>query len=75
MSLLIEPLMKCWMVDDVLLSDSDSVALVVYLVHKLEILRMSCMCALLFDTEFIGLDVPDLSQLVIGSGSQSYEGY
>ena len=63
------------MVDDALLSDSDSVVLVVYLVLRLEIPRISCMSAPLFDTRLIGLYVPDLVQLVIGSGSRPYEGY
>ena len=63
------------MVDDALLSDSDSVVLVVYLVLRLETPRMSCMSAPLFDTRFIGLAVPNLVQLVIGSGSRPYEGY
>ena len=63
------------MVDDALLSDSDSVVLVVYLVLRLETPRMSCMSAPLFDTRLIGLVIPDLVQLVIGSGSRPYEGY
>ena len=63
------------MVDNALLLDSDSVVLVVYLVLRLETSRMSCMSAPLFDTRLIGLDVPDLAQSVIESGSQSYEGY
>ena len=58
MSSLIDPLTECWIVDDALLSNSDSVVLVVYLVLRLEILRMSCMSALLFDTRLIGLAVP-----------------
>ena len=57
------------MVDDALLSDSDSVVLVVYLVLRLETPRISCMSVPLFDTRLIGLDVPDLAELVIGSGS------
>ena len=48
------------MVDDALLSNSDSVVLVVYLVLRLETLRMSYMSAPLFDTRLIGLAVPDL---------------
>ena len=75
MSSLIDPLTKCWMVDDALLSDSDSVVLVVYLVLRHGTPRMSCMSAPLFDTRLIGLAVPDLVQLDIGSGSRSYEGY
>ena len=63
------------MVDDALLSNNDSVVLVVYLVLRLETPRMYCMSAPLFDTRLIGLAVPDLVQLVIGSGSRPYEGY
>ena len=63
------------MVDDALLSDNDSVVLVVYLVLRLETPRMSCMSAPLFNTRLIGLAVSDLVQLVIGSGSRPYEGY
>ena len=63
------------MVDDALLSDNDSVVLVVYLVLRLKTPRMSCMSAPLFDTRLIGLAVPDLVQLVIGSGRRPYEGY
>ena len=63
------------MIDDALLSNSDSVVLVVYLVLRFEKPRMSCMSAPLFDTRLIGLAVPDLVQLVIGSGSRPYEGY
>ena len=48
------------MVDDALLSDSDSVVLVVYLVVRLETPRMSCITTPLFDTKLIGLNVPDL---------------
>ena len=75
MSSLIDPLTECWMVDEALLSNSDSVVLVVYLVLRLETPKMSYMSAPLFDTRLIGLDVPDLVQLVIGSGSRPYEGY
>ena len=75
MSSLIDPLTKCWMVDDALFSNSDSVVLVVYLVLRLETPRMSCMSAPFFDTRLIGLAVTDLVQLVIESGSQPYEGY
>ena len=45
------------MVEDVILSDNDSVVLVVYLVLRLETPRMSCMSAPLFDTRLIGLTV------------------
>ena len=58
MSSLIDPLIKCWMVDNALLLNSDSVVLVVYLVLKLETLRMSCISAPLFDTRLIGLAIP-----------------
>ena len=63
------------MVDDALLSDSDSIVLVVYLVLRFETLRMSYMSAPHFNTRLIGLAIPDLVQLVIGSGSRPYEGY
>ena len=63
------------MVDDTLLSDNDSIVLMVYLVLRLNTPRMSCMSAPFFDTRLIGLDIPDLVQPVIGSGSQSYKGY
>ena len=63
------------MVDDALLSDKDSVVLMVYLIRILETPRMSCMSAPLFDTRVIGLIVPNLVQLVIGSGSRPYEAY
>ena len=49
------------MVDDALLSDSDSVVLVVYLVLRLETPRMSCMSTPLFDSRLIGLEVLDLA--------------
>ena len=75
MSLLIDPFTEYWMVDDALLSYNDSVVLVVYLVLRLETPRMSYMSAPVFDTRLIGLAVPDLVQLVIGSGSRPYEGY
>ena len=75
MSSLIDPFTECWIVDDTLLLDSDFVVLVVYLVLRHETLRMFCMSAPLFDTKLIGLVVPDLVQLVIGSGSRPYEGY
>ena len=60
---------------DALLLDSDSVVLMVYLVLRLETPRMSCMSIPFFDTGLIGLDVPDLVQLVIGSRNRPYEGY
>ena len=75
MSLLIDPLTECWMVYDTLLSDNDSVVLVVYMILRLKTPRMSYISAPLFDTRLIDLDVPDLVQLVIGSGNRPYEGY
>ena len=48
------------MVDDVLLSDSDYVVLIVYLVLRLETPRMSYMSTLLFDTILINLEVSNL---------------
>ena len=75
MSLLIYSLMECWIVDDVLLSYSNSVVLLVYLVLKLETPRISYMNASLFDIGLIDLDVPDLAYPIFGSGSQSYEGH
>ena len=75
MSSLIDPLIKCWMVDDTLLSDNDSAVRVVYLVLRLETPKMSCMCTPLFDTRLICLEVSDLVQLVIESGNQPYNGY
>ena len=69
MSSLIDLLTECWMVDDALLSNIDSIVLVVYLVLRLGTSRVSCMSTPLFDTRLIGLDVPNLVQLVIGSGS------
>ena len=61
MSLLINPLTKCWMVDNVLLLDSDFIVLVVYLVLKLETPRISCISTPFFDTRLIGLEVPNLA--------------
>ena len=63
------------MVDDALLLDSDSVVLVVYLILRLEIPRMSCISTPLFDTRLIGLEVSDLAQPVIESSNQPYESY
>ena len=61
--------MECWMVDNTSLSDNDSIILVVYLVLRLEIPNMSYMSTPLFDIKLIGLEVLDLIQSVIGSGS------
>ena len=63
------------MVNNVLLSNNDFVVPIVYMVIKLETPRMSSMSTPLFDTRLIGLEVPNLVQLVIGSDSQPYEGY
>ena len=57
MSSLIDPLTECWIVDDALLSKSDSIFLMMYLILRLETPRMSCMSAPLFDTRLIGLTV------------------
>ena len=62
------------MVNDTLVSDSDSVIPIMYLVLRLEILRISCMSTPFFDTRLIGLEVSDLAQPIIGSGSQPYKG-
>ena len=48
------------MVDDVILPDNDFVVLVMYLVLRLKTPRISYMSTPLFDTGFIGLEVPDL---------------
>ena len=61
MSSLIDPLTKYWMVNDTLLSDSNSVDLVMYLVLRLETQRMSYMNTPLFDIGLIDLEVPDLA--------------
>ena len=61
------------MVSDVILSNNDFVVPVVYLVLRLETPMMSCMSTPLFDTRLISLEVPNLVQLVIGSGSQPYD--
>ena len=61
MSLLIDPLSECWMVNDTSLSDNDSVVLVVYLILRLETPRMSCMSTPLFYIGLIGLEVLELA--------------
>ena len=63
------------MVNDTSLSNNDYVIPMVYLVFRLETPTISYMSTPLFDIKLIELDVPDLAQLVIESGSQSYEGY
>ena len=75
MSSLIEPLTEHWMIDDPLLLDNDSVISMVYLILRLETPRMFCISTPLFDTGLISLEVSDLIQSVIGSGSQPYESY
>ena len=75
MSLLINPLTECWMVDDTSLLDNHSVILVVYLILRLEILMMSYMSTLLFDIRLIDLKVLDLVQSVIESDSQHHVSY
>ena len=57
------------MVDVALLSNNDSVFLVVYLVLRLKIPRISYINTIFFDTGLIGLEVLDLAQPVIESGS------
>ena len=74
-SLLIDPLPECRMVDDTSLSDNDSIVPVVSLVFRLETPKMSYMSTPLFNTELIGLEVPDLAQPITESGNQPYEGY
>ena len=49
------------MVDDALLLDSDFVVPVVYLVLRLETLRMFCMSTPLFDTRLRGLEILNLT--------------
>ena len=66
MSSLIDPLMECWMVDDALLSNSDSVVLVVYLVLRLKTQRISCMSTPLFNTKLKGFEVSDLAHWLSG---------
>ena len=75
MSSLIDPLTECWMVDNALLSNNDSAVLIMYIVFRLETLRMYYMSTSLFNIGLIGLKVLNIVQSVIGSGSQSYEGY
>ena len=75
MSSLINPLIEYWMVDNTLLLDSNFIVLVVYLALRPETLRMPYMSTPLFDTRLVGLKVINQVQPVIGSDSQSYEGY
>ena len=66
---MINPLMKCWIVDDISLSNNDSVISMVYLILRLEIPKIFCMSTPLFGIGLIGLEVSDLAQLVIESVS------
>ena len=75
MSSLINLLREFYMVDNSSLSNSDFIILVVYLVLRLEIPRMSYMSTPFFDTILIGLEVSNLVHSVIGSNSQLYKGY
>ena len=61
MSSLIDPLIEYWIVDDALFSYNDFIVLVMYLVLRLETLRMSCMSTPLFDTRLIGIEVSNLA--------------
>ena len=61
------------MVDDTSLSDSDFFILVVYLVFRLEISKISYMSTPFFYTRLIDMEVSNLTQLVIGSDSQPYK--
>ena len=63
------------MVDDALLLNNDFVVLVVYIVLRLEIPRISYMSTPLYNAGLIGLNVLDLVQSVIESSSQPYESY
>ena len=49
------------MINDILLSDSDSVVSIVYLVLKLKTSMMPYMSTPLFDIGLIGLEVSDLA--------------
>lgn len=60
MSSLIDPLTECWMVDDISLSNSDSVIPMMYMVLRLEISRISYISTPLFDARLIGLEVSNL---------------
>ena len=75
MSSLIDLHMECWIVDDTLLSDNDSIVSLVYMVLRLETTRMPYMSTLFFDTRLIGLDISYLVLPVIESGSQPHESY
>ena len=62
------------MVNDTSSLDNNFIVLVVYLVLRLKIPRMPCLSTPFFDIELIGLEVSDLVQMIIGNGSQPYEG-
>ena len=60
MSSLNNPLIECWMINDILSSNSNFVVLVMYLVLRLETLMTPYLSTSFFDTELIGLEVSDL---------------
>ena len=62
------------MVDDTSLSVNDSMILIMCLVLRLKIPRMPYMSTPLFDMRLIDLKVLNIIQLVIESGSQTYDG-
>lgn len=74
MSLLNDLLTECWMVNDTLSPDNDFVVSIVFLVLRLQTLRIPCSNTPFFDTALICLEVSDLVQTIIGNDSQSYEG-
>ena len=61
MSLLIDPFTDYWMVDDTLLSNSDYVIQIVYLVLRLEKPKMSYMSTSLFDTKLVCFEALNLA--------------
>ena len=75
MSLLIDLLTECWIVDDTSLSDNNFIVSMLNLVVRFETPKMSYMSTPLFDIELIGLEIPNLVQPIIGSGNQPYNGY
>ena len=48
-------LTECWIVNDISSLDSDSIVPIVYMIFRLETLRMLCLSTPFFDTEVIGL--------------------
>ena len=61
------------MVGDTSLLDRDSIVPMAYLVLRIQIPRMSYMSTPLFDTRHIILEVSNLTQPTIRSGSQPYK--